>query len=129
MILALRTDKPEAELYLYSSSAKVDSYNWQAHRELSDTLLIKIEQLLRSNGATIQDLTGVCIYQGPGSFTGLRIGISIANSLAYSLSIPIVGATDENWLRDSLQNLPMQTVPQIITPLYGSEPNITEPKK
>ncbi len=45
MILALRTDKPEAELYLYDDKACLDSLTWQAHRELSDTLLIKIDEL------------------------------------------------------------------------------------
>ena len=129
MILALRTDKPEAELYLYDSKTEVDSYRWQAHRQLSDTLLVKIEDILKSNGVTILALTGICVYQGPGSFTGLRIGITVANTLAYSLNIPIAGATDEDWLAVSLKLLKLQTTSQIIMPVYGSEPNITSPRK
>src|SRR5215204_6333461 len=95
MILAFRTDKPEAELYLYKDShakTPVDHLSWYAHRELSDTLLVKIDQLLARNTLEKADLSGIIIFQGPGSFTGLRIGMSVANAFAYSRNIPIVAA-------------------------------------
>jgi hypothetical protein len=45
MILAIRTDKPEAELYLLKEDGVIiDQYVWTAHRELSNTLLSKIEK-------------------------------------------------------------------------------------
>ena len=130
MILALRTDKPEAELYLYKDTATlVDSHSWLAHLELSDTLLEKIEMILLKNDQTLDELTGICIYQGPGSFTGLRIGITVANTLAYALNIPIVGAEGEAWLAESMSKIGSQNVPQVIMPTYGSEAHITKPRK
>jgi tRNA threonylcarbamoyladenosine biosynthesis protein TsaB len=129
MILALRTDKPEAELYLYEAENQLQKITWQAHRELSDTLLTKIDELLGLEAKRLSDLTGIVVYQGPGSFTGLRIGISVANTLAYSLKIPISAATNEDWLAEALKNLPAQAKPQIIMPEYGSEAHITAPRK
>jgi tRNA threonylcarbamoyladenosine biosynthesis protein TsaB len=129
MILALRTDKPEAELYLYNNDVLLDTITWHAHRELSDTLLIKIDELLDQNSTSKQTLTGIIVYQGPGSFTGLRIGISVANTLSYSLHIPIVGEVEEGWLQKGLESIVGAKPSQVIIPEYGSEATITKPRK
>lgn len=129
MILGIRTDKPEAELYLIADGKVLDSYMWQAHRQLSDTLLGKIETLLQNHKLTLPSLEGIVVYSGPGSFTGLRIGISLANTLAYSLHIPITSGTKEQWLKQALGQLKQQGDPQIIIPEYGSEVHITKPRK
>jgi len=130
MILALRTDKPEAELYLYNDeNTLVDLYIWLAHRELSDTLLEKIEMLLKRNDQSLKTLTGICVYQGPGSFTGLRIGITVTNTLAYSLDVSIVAAEGEEWLKECLRTIARQKGPQVIMPEYGNEAHITKPRK
>ena len=129
MILAIRTDKPEAELYLYQKGIMVDSLLWLAHRELSDTLLIKIEELLKRNHAKLKDLTSIGVFKGPGSFTGLRIGISVANTLAYSLNIPVSGAEGESWISDIKESTSAQSSVQVVVPEYGGEAHITKPRK
>jgi len=129
MILALRTDKPEAELYIYENGSQIDSLKWQAHRELSDTLLIKIDEILTNNKITKSELLGIIIYQGPGSFTGLRIGITVANTLSYSLRIPIAAATGEGWINSALENLKTVSSLRVIIPEYGGEAHITKPRK
>lgn len=91
MILLLRTDKPEAELYLYENGVCLAKLIWHAHRELSDTLLIKIEELLANNNSQLKDLRGIAFIKVQGRLLGC-IGISVANALAYSLNIPNVGA-------------------------------------
>lgn len=50
-----------------------------------------IEQLLKKHQLTPQDLTGIEVQVGPGSFTGLRVGITIANTLGSELQIPVNG--------------------------------------
>lgn len=129
MIIALRTDKPEAELYLYKDKQLVDELRWQAHRQLSDTLLSQLQSMLEANQATLSDLTGLVVYSGPGSFTGLRIGITVANGLAYALGIPISGAISDNWQLDGLQLLKQTSLGEFVTPHYGAAPNITQPRK
>jgi tRNA threonylcarbamoyladenosine biosynthesis protein TsaB len=126
LMLALRTDKQEAELYLYDGDKKLGELKWQAHRQLAETLNQKIDQLLTVQGRTLYSIEKVGVYLGPGSFTALRIGISVANTLAYGLGVPIVGATDDEWLDYCLQNSG-SNVP--VVPEYGSEPHITQQKK
>lgn len=129
LILTIRTDKPEAEIGLYNDLTRSDYLIWPAERELSDTIHLKLKELLERNKYAYQDLQGIAVYQGPGSFTGLRIGISVANALAYSLDLPIVAEPNETWLDRSLKALMSGTNQTIITPLYGAEPHITKQKK
>ncbi|MFO0971194.1 MAG: tRNA (adenosine(37)-N6)-threonylcarbamoyltransferase complex dimerization subunit type 1 TsaB [Candidatus Saccharimonadales bacterium] len=130
MILALRTDKPEAELYVLDSNGRVvASDKWQAHRELSDTLLNHIEVLLHSSQVDLSSLTHIVVYQGPGSFTGLRIGITVANTLAYSLGIPVVGISGGSWLNDIHSSLILSSAGTFVVPKYGAKVHITKPRK
>ncbi len=55
----------------------------------SQVVLPLIEELLKKHNLTIRDITHIEVNQGPGSFTGLRVGVSIANALSYSLQIPV----------------------------------------
>lgn len=129
MILTIRTDKPEAEIGLYDSKGQVAYETWQAHRELSDTILINITNLLANQQRKLPDLTGIVVFKGPGSFTGLRIGMSVANTLAYGLSIPVVAETGEQWVAKGLKRLQTGDNDQPALPEYGGEPNITKPRK
>lgn len=124
--LCLRTDKPISELYVYDGLACVSSMEWEAHRSLAETLHVKIEAVLASAGVDIWAIEKIVVFRGPGSFTGLRIGISVANALAYALRIPVIGAEGDNWL-SSVENDTIEFVPQM--PLYGSAPHITQQKK
>src|SRR3989304_194143 len=89
IILALRTDKPEAELYLYDGKTEPSKLKWQAHRELSGTIHKQIDKILNKSSKSLSDIDSIVVFKGPGSFTGLRIGLSVANDLAYSLGGPI----------------------------------------
>ena len=129
MILSLRTDKPEAEIGLFTESGEQVAYHkWQAHRELSSTILAKIEEILSSNTLSQKDITGIVFYKGPGSFTGLRIGASVANAFAYSLGMPSIGETDDDWIKNGTQKL-KNGQSEMLIPEYGAPPHITEQKK
>lgn len=130
MILSIRTDKPEAEVGLFNVSGKQLEYEtWQAHRELSATIHKKIDELLVLQGFKLQDLTGIVFYKGPGSFTGLRIGASIANAFSYGLNIPAVGLNGEEWVDEGLKQLKTAKSGLTVIPEYGSVVHITKPKK
>ena len=128
MILAIRTDQPQAELILRTGSEE-HRVTWQGHRQLSDTILLKIKELLEACDTDLASLEGIIVFKGPGSFTGLRIGVTVANTLAYSQSIPIVGTQDDSWLQIGLDALQTGQDQQVVTPVYGGEPNITKPRK
>lgn len=58
-------------------------------KKRAQVVLPIIEELLLENGLKPADLTGIRVNAGPGSFTGLRVGVSIANTLGIFLKIPI----------------------------------------
>ena len=129
IILALRTDKPEAEIALYDDSKLIDNASWEAHRQLAETIHHKIKDLLSPQGSDWSNIEGIIIYRGPGSFTGLRIGMSVANALASSLQIPIVSESGEVWLEEALAKIINGSNQKVVTPEYGSEPHITKQRK
>jgi tRNA threonylcarbamoyladenosine biosynthesis protein TsaB len=56
-------------------------------------LMPSIEQLLKDTGIKPVDLDRIIVAEGPGSYTGVRIGVTVAKTLAWSLNIPIVGVS------------------------------------
>ncbi len=57
----------------------------------SQTLMVMAEDLLKQCGKTVSDLTAVAVAEGPGSFTGVRIGVAAAKGLAWGRQIPCYG--------------------------------------
>ena len=128
LIITIRTDKPEAELGLYEDDTQLHYETWLAHRQLAETIHIKISELLESQQRQLANIQGVVVFKGPGSFTGLRIGVTVANTLGYSLKVPVVATEDPSWLEKGLQALQRGQDDRIATPEYGAEPHITAPK-
>jgi tRNA threonylcarbamoyladenosine biosynthesis protein TsaB len=129
LIISIRTDKPEAEIGLFDDDSQLAYVTWQAHRELSDTIHKKLAELLKSQGKKFDDIQGIVCFKGPGSFTGLRIGLTVGNTLAYSLGAPIVGVMGDDWLQSGREKLLSGTNEKSTFPEYGAEANITLPKK
>jgi tRNA threonylcarbamoyladenosine biosynthesis protein TsaB len=129
MYLGIRTDSPVAELYIYDGATLRAEKIWQADRQLAHGLLSQLEIFLQENNATFQDLTGLFVYQGPGSFTGLRIGITVMNTIAYAQKIAIVGSEGDTWRDDAVSRLVGGDSDEIVLPHYGAEARITKPIK
>lgn len=60
-------------------------------KQKSQALLPLIEKILNEKKIKLQDLTEIQVNPGPGSFTGIRIGLTIANTLAFLLKVPVNG--------------------------------------
>lgn len=109
------------KLYLDTSApttiVKLDdhTYRWESGHALAEQLLAFLHAKLRENSADWSDLTAITVMSGPGSFTGLRIGAAVANTLAHELNIP---------LYDHHGHLQ-----PIILPDYGHPARISQPKK
>jgi tRNA threonylcarbamoyladenosine biosynthesis protein TsaB len=130
MILTIRTDSGEAELGVYAAGGKqVHAHKWLAERRLAKELLGVLVAQLHEAGTDFSKLTGIVVYQGPGSFTGLRIGMTTANTIAYSQNIPVVGTQGDNWLQDGLVKLREGQNDRLVLPVYGGEANISTPRK
>ena len=129
MILVLRTDKPEAEIGLYDDSRRLAYESWHAHRQLSVTIHHRIQKLLDGQNMTWQDISGAIIYKGPGSFTGIRIGISVANALVGGLQIPVAGTTGHEWIKQGIELLKNGQGSKYALPEYGAPVHTTKPRK
>lgn len=127
-ILTIRTDKPEAELRLFDNRTMLAEIVWQAHRELAETIHYKIKELLESQQKQLNDIAGIVAFQGPGSFTGLRIGLSVANALADGLSVPVVGSKGDDWQSAGIGRLQMGEHDAAVMPEYGASVHITQQK-
>jgi tRNA threonylcarbamoyladenosine biosynthesis protein TsaB len=130
LILTFKTSDPMAEISLFTGEGQQLGYErWEAHRQLADSIHEKIRQLLAKHQTKLSDIGGIVCFKGPGSFTGLRIGLSVANSISYSLKIPIVGAKGKNWQSQGLKSLLEKPTYLPVRPFYGAPVHITSPKK
>ena len=129
LILTIRTDKPEAEIGLFDDQRQIAYETWYAHRELSITLHNKIAVMLEQNEASISDLSAIAVFAGPGSFTGLRIGLTVGNAFAYALAVPIVGTQGDEWIAAAYRRLQAGENDTLPLPEYGAPVHITQQKK
>ncbi len=128
MIALLDTSTPTCRLSFIEDDWHYDA-TWEAGRQLARGLLRFVEERLHAQGKDWQDLTGLVVYRGPGSFTGLRIGITVWNSLAYARALPIVGTMGDDWQVVGLARLKAGESDTVVLPEYGGEANITTPRK
>ena len=91
MQLAIDTSTNTTSLALVQDSAMLTELTWQCEQNHSVELLPHMADLLRQTDSNLQSINGIIIARGPGSFNALRVGVSTAKGLAFSLGIPIVG--------------------------------------
>jgi tRNA threonylcarbamoyladenosine biosynthesis protein TsaB len=92
-------------------------------------LLEFIEKEITFQEKAWSDVTGLVIFKGPGSFTGLRIGVTVFNTLAATNRWPIVGVQGEDWRRQGIARLAASENDELVLPEYGGEAHITKPRK
>ena len=124
MNLLLKTADARCEVWLDGIH-----YEWDAGRDLARGLLKFLSDCLQKQDADWADITGVGFFEGPGSFTSLRIGATVANTLADSEGIPVVGARGDDWREQAQKKLSNGENQKIVLPFYGAQANVTLPKK
>ena len=110
MKLYLDTSNFEAILRLDDKEYRED-----LGREMAERLLEFIAEKMAENKKNWDDIEEITFFSGPGSFTGLRIGASVVNTLAHKLHVPLF---DHNGNQH-----------EIILPDYGRPANISTPRK
>ena len=128
MLLLVDSSEMTVQLAMIDGVARYD-YEWEAGRQFAHDFLGYLRDRLDEHGWTLSDILGIGVFRGPGSYTGLRIGMSVLNTLADSLSIPIVGATGEGWAGDCERRLQAGENDQIVLPEYGGDAHVTKPRK
>jgi tRNA threonylcarbamoyl adenosine modification protein YeaZ len=90
-LLAIDTAAPRLQLALLRDTDRVDTLIEDMATGQAERLFPALAELLARADTTYADLTRIAVTTGPGSFTGLRIGLSAARGLALALNIPVLG--------------------------------------
>lgn len=140
--LLIDTSSTIAQIALANENKIIVQKTWNSYRNLSEKLLVNIENLLLRKNIKPSELDGVMVYLGPGTFTGLRIGIAIANAFSYALDIPIFGLKGGGFgkkkfeikelkpidlakmLRRGLKEIKNRGKSRFVVPFYGKKPNV-----
>lgn len=125
IILCMRTDNPTAELALFEDEKLRQEISWEAHRKLAETLHQQIEKLLHEQSLNWKDIGGIVLYKGPGSFTGLRIGFSVGNALAYTNRVPVAAVNGDGWQISGVKCLLAGQGTDTALPEYGGPAHTT----
>jgi N6-L-threonylcarbamoyladenine synthase/tRNA threonylcarbamoyladenosine biosynthesis protein TsaB len=100
-VLAIETSSPKASLALFEGLDLLESCELEQPHSQAELLNVKIAQLLDLCNLKFSDLNLFALGVGPGSFTGIRVGMNVAKSYAYLLNLPI-------YTMNSLDNLLLQ---------------------
>jgi tRNA threonylcarbamoyladenosine biosynthesis protein TsaB len=89
LILALDTATEKGSLALAEEDRLLAAYSLHRPGAFLQHLLPGVEELLRAAGRSLQEIKAIAVSQGPGNFTGLRLGLATAKGLAWALDIPL----------------------------------------
>ncbi|MEJ2491496.1 MAG: tRNA (adenosine(37)-N6)-threonylcarbamoyltransferase complex dimerization subunit type 1 TsaB [Desulfuromonadales bacterium] len=101
VLLTIQTATPAGSVAVTDGSALLAEINLQCRRTPTDWLMPMIDMLLTTTERDKKQLDGIAVVRGPGSFTGLRVGLATAKGLSLALDCPLLGIS-------SLQSLAMQ---------------------
>lgn len=105
LVLGIDTTTLVGSIGLIEEKSTLAEYTLNIKRTHSERLLPALSSLLKDAGVTIQDVDLISVSQGPGSFTGVRIGVTTANSLAQGAQKPLVGVCSLDVLAHNLVNV------------------------
>ncbi|HNT73687.1 MAG TPA: tRNA (adenosine(37)-N6)-threonylcarbamoyltransferase complex dimerization subunit type 1 TsaB [Anaerolineae bacterium] len=93
MLLAIDTATARASIALHDGTTLRSEYTWEAANRHTVTLAARVEQMLAASEVAPADLTALAACIGPGSYTGVRIGVAFAKGMAAARGLPVAGVT------------------------------------
>ena len=93
MLLAFETSAKAASVALLNGEILLGESYQNTGLTHSQTLMSMAEDLMKNSGISLSDLTAVAVAAGPGSFTGVRIGVAAAKGLAWGRELPLYGVS------------------------------------
>jgi tRNA threonylcarbamoyladenosine biosynthesis protein TsaB len=91
MLLAVDTSTAQVGLAIYDGTQVISEYAWRSSQRHTVELAPAISELLTRCGLTMENVRGLGVALGPGSFTSLRVGLSLVKGLALARGLPLVG--------------------------------------
>lgn len=101
MILGINTATPRTSIALVNGQKTIYIKCWDSNCDEAEKLLPALGIVLKKRDIKLIDK--IFTVRGPGSFTGLRVGITIANTLAYALSVPVTGCDTFDYYKNRIQ--------------------------
>jgi tRNA threonylcarbamoyladenosine biosynthesis protein TsaB len=89
-LLAIETSEKNCGVCLYFNTEKYFEFSFRLKHAHSEKIFELIEKLYKASGSSIRETKAIAVSSGPGSFTGLRIGMAAAKGLAFGSSLPII---------------------------------------
>ena len=102
LILAFETSAKAASVALLDDKKLLGESYQNTGLTHSQTLMVMAEDLLKQCGKTVSDVTAVAVAEGPGSFTGVRIGVAAAKGFAWGRDLPCYGVSTLEAMAESL---------------------------
>ncbi len=102
MILAFETSAKAASVALLDGGKLLGESYQNTGLTHSQTLMVMAEDMLKQCGKTVADITAVAVAEGPGSFTGVRIGVAAAKGFAWGKQLPCYGVSTLEAMAESL---------------------------
>ncbi len=90
-VLGIETSGDVASVAVMDDTGVLAEIQFRHRMELSRYLAVRVEEVLELAGLDLPDLQGIAVSVGPGSFTGLRMGVTAAKTLAFSRELPVAG--------------------------------------
>ena len=91
MLLAVDTSTAHVGLAVYDGAQVIGEYVWRSNQHHTVELAPAVAELLAHSGLTMDDIHALGVALGPGSFTSLRVGLSLVKGLALARHLPLVG--------------------------------------
>ena len=114
LVLAIDTSTNVGTVGLYSNeTGLVGEISINIKRTHSENIMVAIDNILELTEHKIEDIDKIAVSIGPGSFTGIRIGVAVAKGLAYSTGKSIVGVNELDIIASGIANTEYEIIPII----------------
>ncbi len=115
---------------LINKKSEVFLFEKNVSNKQSENTLFLLDKFLKKNRIKLAKLEKIIVNRGPGSFTSVRIGVVLANTLSNSLKIPVIGIDNFNPEKksDYIKLLNIESKEEFVKPFYYKEANITQAK-
>ena len=113
IVLGIDTSGPTGGVALVSESGVIAECILDVRRTYSEHLMTALDFMLGESSLRLADIDGISVSRGPGSYTGLRMGVTVGKTLCYCLGIPLAGVSTLRAIAQAVAGLGVTAVPVI----------------